>query len=114
MILCILAQNTQHSLCLFSGKEIEDKIFHCGLNPSGVAKSEVEGVFRTILGCSSSTWVDSLKAKDFVLEKPQEHSQAYEILVFLSQGMVAPSEMALYPYAHNFYLAGKVLFTAPI
>ena len=104
-----LAQNTQHSPCLFSGKEIEDKIHNCELNPSGITKTEVDAVFQTILGRCSQTWVDSLKAQDVVLEKAMEHSRAYEILVFLSQGMIAPSEMALYPYAHNFYLAGKVL-----
>ena len=61
-------------------KEIEDKIFHCGLNPSGIAKTDVEGVFRTLLGHSSSSWVDSLKTQHFVLEKPKERSQAYRYL----------------------------------
>ena len=72
-----------------------NEILHCGLNPSGIAQTDVEEVFHTILGCCSQTLVDSLKDQDIVPENATELSQAYEMLVFLSQGMTSPSELAL-------------------
>ena len=73
-------------------------------------KADVEEVFLATLGCHSQPWMDSLQAQDLVLETTAPQSSAYEMLVFLTDGMVALSEIGLYPYVFNYYLAGKVLY----
>ena len=34
------------------------------------------------------------------------------MLVFITKGLVVHSEMSLYPYVYNFYLAGKAMYEA--
>ena len=86
------------------------EIEKCGLHPSGVMKADVEEVYLATVECHSQPWIDSLQSQDFVLLTTASRSPAYEMLMFLTDGLVAQSEIGLYPYIFNFYLAGKVLY----
>ena len=112
--MCILVQSAQHppsisdQLCLFVGQALQTKIRCCGLHPSNIANDEVEGVYLTTLGRRSLQWLRSLKAKRIMQDASDENQEAYDMLTYLTKGLVISSEMSLYPYVFNFYLVGKM------
>ena len=89
---------------------IKEQIENCTLHPSGIPKADVEEVFLAVFGCRSQAWMGALLCQELVPEQNAPESQAYGILLFLTDGMVAQSEIGLYPYVFTFYSAGAVLY----
>ena len=93
---------------LVPGSALQDMIRNCGLHPSGVAKWQVEDVFKATLG-RSRQWLWKCRPDEYVIEDHGEPLQTHAILVRTLQPMIISNEMTLYPYMYNFYGLGKVL-----
>ena len=107
--MCILAQISDQC-CLFTVKALKARIESCRLQPSGVSKGEVEGVYKTTLGQCSLAWLRALKPSDILLAQGASALEMYDALRIFSQGLVVCSEISLYPYVYNFYFAGKAMY----
>ena len=94
-------------MLLVTGRALQDMIRRCAFQPSGVAKWQVEDVFKATLG-QRREWLWKCCAEEYTAGHGKL-LQTHAMLVRTVHPLILSNEMTLYPYIFNFYGLGKVL-----